>query len=659
MGIIDSAINSVTSTPERQRLPIASGQFLETLAIVIAFVGILLLFRGYTSDTAGGSDSYGHVSEALRLSRGHFYEPERVLSRFGLPEDSRLTFPIGSRPQGREGTVPTYPFGYPLLMATAIKVAGLPAAFWVTPLLAAGAILLTYLLGRWWLGRAGGSLAALLTVLLPNFLWGSLQPMSDVPATFFSALALVALFYPRPRPWSDLLLGGAVGFAIWVRPNMVLLVAPVVAWLLWRREKWRLVRFGTSLLPFVAIEGLVNHQLYGAPWTTGYVLPLRAPIPADLGSRMIRYLERLDDQQAGVGLFLVLLGLGLGRLALPRRAVLAGVAGVFLAFFSYYPIDDAWWYGRFLLPGLPAVAVLESAGLMRLQGPGALRRIRVVALVIALALFSMASVDYARAHYVFVLAEGEAKYQLAARFARERVQEPALILTSQHSGSLRLYGDLATARHDTAPVPELLATLRRVVEAGGSVYFLGDGWEVERILKSDRSILLAGAQELGRFEPSRVTLFRLKIPLDPDSLPNQHAMRVTMAGQIALLGSDLSPSTLRPGEKLTAHLYWQAIAAPEHNYTVFIHLVDEDGQIVTQSDGYPVEGRSPTAQWTLGYAVRDTHQLTIPPTRPPGTLKVIAGLYRLETMDRLLIRDGAGTLIGDHVAVGSVDVWAR
>jgi hypothetical protein len=91
--------------------------WLEPLLLALVFLGYLAMVRHFSSDVPGGSDSWGYVSQAVRLSHGRIYEREQVLSRFGLPEDARLTHALGYIEKGTEGTVPIYPFGYPLLMA--------------------------------------------------------------------------------------------------------------------------------------------------------------------------------------------------------------------------------------------------------------------------------------------------------------------------------------------------------------------------------------------------------------------------------------------------------------------------------------------------------------------------------------------------------------
>jgi 4-amino-4-deoxy-L-arabinose transferase-like glycosyltransferase len=506
----------------------------EVLLLALVFFAYLGMVRHFSSDVPGGSDSWGYVSEAMRLGHGRFYEPERVLSRFGLPEDPSLTHPLAYLEKGPDGTVPTYPFGYPLLMAMAIRLLGLQAAFWVTPLLAAGAVLLTYWLGRAFLGPAGGVVAAVLVGVFPNFLSGAFQPMSDVPAAFFGALTLVALLAMPAGIPADVTLGAALGFGVWVRPNLGLLIGVVGLWLVWRREWRRLVRVALAVAPFLLVEVLVNWHLFGAPWRSGYgELPLGGPL-AEILARGARHLLGLNVQQAGVGLLLFVVALIWNRLDGARRLLLAGVFGAFLCFFAAYRIDDAWWYFRFLVPAMPAVAILEAGFLMHLTGPGRLQRSRVVAVALATCALAFGSLRYAERKWVFSAWEGEQRYPRVAAFVAGQVKQPALVLAMQHSGSIRFYTDLTTARYDLGTPEKLADTLTRVAQAGGNLYLVVDDGEIDDINAHGRSFLLAGADLLGVVTPGHISLFRLKPAKRAEGLPRGGPGGGQTAAELAL-----------------------------------------------------------------------------------------------------------------------------
>jgi hypothetical protein len=71
------------------------------------------------------------------------------------------------------------------------------------------------------------------------------------------------------------------------------------------------------------------------------------------------------------------------------------------------------------------------------------------------------------------------------------------------------------------------------------------------------------------------------------------------------------------------------------SYRVFVHLLDVDGNLVTQSDAVPDYWLRPTTGWVPGEYIRDRHALTIPPgaPAPPYTLRL--GWYDAVTRQRL------------------------
>ncbi len=133
-----------------------------------------------------------------------------------------------------------------------------------------------------------------------------------------------------------------------------------------------------------------------------------------------------------------------------------------------------------------------------------------------------------------------------------------------------------------------------------------------------------------------------------DTLPLGLAARTDaiFGTQIALRGDEIGVL----GDRLVLKLYWQAVAAPSADYTVFVHMQDADGKILTQHDGQPSGGQLPTRAWPPGYLLADTVVLNLPPSLPSGTYRLIAGLYNAATGARLPLAGGQG----DSVALGEV-----
>ncbi|MCA9935817.1 MAG: glycosyltransferase family 39 protein, partial [Anaerolineales bacterium] len=102
-------------------------------------------------------------------------------------------------------------------------------------------------------------------------------------------------------------------------------------------------------------------------------------------------------------------------------------------------------------------------------------------------------------------------------------------------------------------------------------------------------------------------------------------------GVLALRG--MSEVTGRVGETAVLTLYWQMEAQPTNLYTVFVHLLNADGSIITQSDQWP--GGLPTDSYVNDEVVIDEVRLDIPPDLPPGAYALRVGVYTAADGTRL------------------------
>jgi hypothetical protein len=76
----------------------------------------------------------------------------------------------------------------------------------------------------------------------------------------------------------------------------------------------------------------------------------------------------------------------------------------------------------------------------------------------------------------------------------------------------------------------------------------------------------------------------------------------------------------------------------DRDWSVFVHLVDENGIIVAHRDIFPGRGLMPTRKWVAGQTLVDTYVLNIPSTTySPSSASLEIGLYDYATGDRLLV----------------------
>jgi 4-amino-4-deoxy-L-arabinose transferase-like glycosyltransferase len=132
--------------------------------------------------------------------------------------------------------------------------------------------------------------------------------------------------------------------------------------------------------------------------------------------------------------------------------------------------------------------------------------------------------------------------------------------------------------------------------------------------------------------------------------PLSERLDANYQGQIKLLGYHVPREETWPGDTLPITLYYQAMVPFGIDYTVFVHFVDAQGNIVVQQDTYPGMGRYPTTLWQPGQIIADTFYLTLPEWTPaPGTGILEAGFYDRDTGLRLLVVDENGQAVADSV----------
>jgi hypothetical protein len=151
---------------------------------------------------------------------------------------------------------------------------------------------------------------------------------------------------------------------------------------------------------------------------------------------------------------------------------------------------------------------------------------------------------------------------------------------------------------------------------------------------------LAATDRQGQRVPVKITHLKFVPAVWPD--PSPPAVDDALFGERLLLkGHSILPErvALQEDNTLAVQLWWQALEPVETDYAVFVHLVDEAGNIVAQGDGVPVDGRYPTSAWNEGESILDSRSLTLPADLQSGEYRLILGLYNPVDGSRLHVAE--------------------
>ncbi len=110
-------------------------------------------------------------------------------------------------------------------------------------------------------------------------------------------------------------------------------------------------------------------------------------------------------------------------------------------------------------------------------------------------------------------------------------------------------------------------------------------------------------------------------------------------------------SDLKPGESAQIKLCWRALEEIPDSYKIFIHLVNQEGAIVSQVDAVPCYGECPTTGWLPGEYICTAFALPTPADLPEGNYALVSGAYDSLREERLPLYDGTNRYVGDGFRV--------
>jgi hypothetical protein len=131
-------------------------------------------------------------------------------------------------------------------------------------------------------------------------------------------------------------------------------------------------------------------------------------------------------------------------------------------------------------------------------------------------------------------------------------------------------------------------------------------------------------------------------PTFTDLAPTKPALAI-FNNELALLDAKIlrPPGVWRHGATVQLQLTWQAIKQPNRDYTVFLHILDANGQPWGATDEKPQGDELSTLKLIPGRVYSDTHAVQIDLNGPPEGYHMELGIYQSTTGERARTETGA------------------
>ncbi len=138
----------------------------------------------------------------------------------------------------------------------------------------------------------------------------------------------------------------------------------------------------------------------------------------------------------------------------------------------------------------------------------------------------------------------------------------------------------------------------------------------------------------------------LRPPLARDSIAAQRPLQAHVGDAVKLHGFDVASTA---AAELQVTLHWEVLERSDEDLIVFVHLFDVQGDFVVGHDSVPMGRTYPSAVWSPGEWLADTHTLSVTGGIQLGEYRLAAGMYRFSDNQRLPASDANGRRFADDV----------
>jgi hypothetical protein len=127
--------------------------------------------------------------------------------------------------------------------------------------------------------------------------------------------------------------------------------------------------------------------------------------------------------------------------------------------------------------------------------------------------------------------------------------------------------------------------------------------------------------------------------------------RVRFGPTVELLGASVNDPVNDSVNDPRLTLYWSADKPITDEYNIFIHLLDDRGQLLGQMDGTPYSNRYPLWAWQPGQIIEDRRDLTGTQIDLAQVHSIAVGVYDPATGERLAAVDANGNPLPNNALI--------
>lgn len=524
--------------------------------------------------------------------------------------------------------------------------------------------------------RVGGprvmALAGLLAAVSPFAIYYSQEARMYAPVAAFGAISTYALLRLldanlRSRRWIAIYGIATLGMIYSHYYAFFLLAAQnAAALILWRKLgkrswAWVGVQVAVALafapwVPYLLTQGGVQSSNATGNWMTAWGIEgvrtvwLRTYTAFTVGTTAPYELT----QWALIGLIVVIAGMIILIRQRPYQRVVLLTALLIPPLLAHIALPATpFFYERYLIAMLPAFLIVLALGI------DALRRAAPILSMTAAALLLIAPLTGLNRHY-HDPAVVKGRYGDMTAYIEEHASDDAILLLNN-----RLQGDLYDYyRIEGMPVywyPPMTGwgeagwqdSVLNQIEGHDQVWVVMFGNPLE--YDGTRNLIsFVGAHAYqayrGGWVDSDLYLF-----VTGEVEPEQEVGAI-YGDMLRLNRAGISTTTPTRGDTIQVAVEWEAIAVPDRDYTVFLHLIDASETIYAQVDSQPAGGARPTSTWATADPFTDRYALQLPPDLLPGIYYVQIGWYDWQTLDRLPVVSADGGPLGERVIIAQLEI---